>query len=99
MVDVNVIYLLFLSLGKRPEGPEFPLLDPPVLPPDVIAGQVDVLPPQLRHVLQETFINGFAMILEASPEETEIYVRQRSLAGRHETTTAIPARSLACDPN
>jgi len=42
-----------LSLGEHPERPELTLLNQLVLPPDVVAGQVDVLPAQGRQMRQQ----------------------------------------------
>jgi hypothetical protein len=39
-----------LSLGEHPEQPELTLFNQLVLPPDVVAGQVDVLPAQGRQM-------------------------------------------------
>ena len=46
-----------LSLGEHPERPKFTLLDQLVLPPDVVAGQVDVLPAQGRQMRQQLLID------------------------------------------
>lgn len=41
-----------LSLAEHPQRPELALFDLLALLPDVVAGQVDVLPAQWRQVLQ-----------------------------------------------
>jgi hypothetical protein len=50
--ETELKYAKAKANGRR--GLNFPLLDPPVLPPDVnLSGEVEVLPPQRRHVLPE----------------------------------------------
>ncbi len=41
-----------LRFSELPQRPEFPVFQLAALPPNVIAGQVDVLPAQWRKVLQ-----------------------------------------------
>ena len=49
-----------LRLGRLSERPESALFDRLALPPEVVAGQADVLPPQRRQVRQQCLVSGDA---------------------------------------
>jgi hypothetical protein len=65
MVNDNVLYCLTSRNGKNrtlgnengSEGPKFSAFHPPVLPPEVIAGEVDVFPADGRQVLPKATIS------------------------------------------
>ena len=61
-----------LSLGEWSQGPEFARLHLPILRPDVIPGQVDVLPAQRREVLEQGLIHGLAVLPDRANRPLQI---------------------------
>ena len=47
------------------EGPKFSAFHPPVLPPDVIAGEVDVFPAEERQVFKQIVADQQTMCFQA----------------------------------
>jgi hypothetical protein len=65
-----------------PEGPKFPAFHPPVLPPDVFAGGVDVFPAEGRQVFKQVVADQQTMCFQAlSLQEFLNLFRSRDTVG------------------
>lgn len=59
--DSAAAWVLRLSRGQRSQWPELARADLGIAAPEVIAGQVDVLPAERRQVLQQAVIDGLTV--------------------------------------
>ena len=75
-------------LGRDPEWPETALLDAFVLPPGVIAGEVNVVPMDRRHMLKQAFVDLPPLLAKRPDRALQISGIPQNNRGNHQVEAA-----------